>query len=119
MAQHTGIVPVPVAFTGNGTVQIPAAAADVPRAPTRTKGSLQVILSGGSNFTGGTVSVYPSNDGVNRDATALATFTIGTDSSGGMKFWLDKPCGALAVVAAGLTGGSGTPTATAWVAWSD
>lgn len=84
-----------------------------PLGRTHSKLSLQVVLTGSPS--GGTVTVQGSLDGVNFDTTnALATFTIGTDASGAMKFSIDKPFYAYRVVLANLTGGT-NPTVTALV----
>ena len=78
-----------------------------------SKLSMQVVLTGAPS--GGTVTLQGSVDGVNFDTTtALATFTIGTDHSGDIKFVVDKPVSACRVVLAGLTGGT-SPTVTATV----
>lgn len=78
-----------------------------------SKLSMQVVLTGAPS--GGTVTLQGSLDGVNFDTTtALATFTIGTDTSGAVKFSIDKPVVAYRVVLANLTGGT-NPTVTAIV----
>jgi hypothetical protein len=78
-----------------------------------SKLSMQVVLAGSPS--GGTVNLQGSLDGVNFDATTpLATFTIGTDTSGAIKMSIDKPVSAYRVVLAGLTGGT-APTVTAIV----
>lgn len=74
--------------------------------------ALQVVLTGGPS--GGTVTLVGSLDGTNFDA-ALATFTIGTDASGVIKYVVDKPLRYVKAVLAGLTGGT-SPTVTANVA---
>ncbi len=79
-----------------------------------SKLSLQVVI-GGSGSPTGTVSLQGSLDGVNFDvANALATFTIGTDTSGAIKYSIDKPVFAYRVVLASLAGGT-KPTITATV----
>ena len=78
------------------------------------KASLQVILTGGPNA--GTVTLQGSLDGVNFDTTGtgLAQFVIGTDTSGALKFVVDKCFTALQVVLAALGGGA-SPTVTALI----
>lgn len=79
----------------------------------RNKFSMQGITAGSP--TGGTVTLEGSLDGQNFDATnPLATFTIGTDASGAVKFAIDKPVAFCRVVLAGLVGGT-SPTVTAIV----
>ena len=82
-------------------------------ATVHSKLSMQVVLTGSPS--GGTVTLQGSLDGINFDATtALATFTIGTDTSGAIKFSIDKPVSAYRVVLASLAGGT-SPTVTATV----
>lgn len=75
----------------------------------RTHG-MQVVLTGGP--TGGTVTLQGTLDGTNW--FALATFTIGTDASGDIKFAVDTPVQQVRAVLAGLAGGI-SPTVTAWI----
>lgn len=70
----------------------------------RSKLSMQVVLAGAPS--GGTVTLEGSLDGVNFDSAGLCVFTIGTDSSGVIKFVSDKPVWSYRVVLAGLTGGT-------------
>ena len=82
-----------------------------------SKLSMQVILTGAPS--GGIVTLQGSLDGVNFDTTtALATFTIGTDNSGDIKFVVDKPIMAYRCVLAGLTGGT-NPSVTAVIGVAD
>ncbi len=77
--------------------------------------SMQVVLTGSP--TGGTITLQGSLDGTTFDPVTggLALFTIGTDTSGNIKFSAAKPFLAYRVVLAGLTGGT-TPHVTAKVA---
>ncbi|HVX14368.1 MAG TPA: hypothetical protein VHC22_24490 [Pirellulales bacterium] len=67
------------------------------------KAAMQVVLSG--SLSAGTIALQGTLDGVNFDtANPLATFVIGTDSSGALKFVTDKPIGGYRAVVTGLTG---------------
>lgn len=80
---------------------------------TRSVAAMQVALTGAPS--GGTVVLTASLDGVTFDATALATFTIGTDTSGKIISVVDKPFRVLKATLASLAGGT-APTVTATVA---
>jgi hypothetical protein len=109
MAGRIGTINMQVVFTGNGSAIFKFAFC-------RVKGYLQVVLSntGGTNFTGGTITVAASGDGVTFDpaAAGIAQFTIGTTANSTVLVWVDKPCIALKVTAASLTGGTNNPIAT-------
>lgn len=73
--------------------------------------AMQVVLTGSP--TGGTVTLELSLDGTNWDATSTV-FTIGTDTSGDIKFSTDTPAEFARAKLASLAGGT-SPTVTALI----